>query len=486
MMTNFACLLAENGRSMVESLITRYRASSAVLLSAAVLLAGCAALPPLYDAGPDRAVQAMMRSAATGRIVADGGELMGAMRAPIDARLARMSADTALDHQRVIFEAVSQVTARAGNDAHILVDGPAAWDAIFAALRSARETIHIESFIFEDLDFKFRLSEVLIERQRAGVAVRVLYDSFGSLSTPRAFLDLLHDNGVALCEFNPINPLRARLWRPNHRDHRKIVVVDGRVGFTGGINFHSVYRNGSGMRMSASKSALEEGWRDTHVELRGSAVDELQQLFLANWKKQSCGSASLSQASPVVANKGSYDVAIIGSSPDGMPSRMYLLLAAAITYSRESVWLTSAYFAPDENTINAIKAAARRGVDVRLLLPGITDSDAALRAGHSHYADLLAAGVRIFERHDALLHAKTAVIDSVWTTIGSSNLDWRSFCQNDEVNAVFLDLDFGRQMRTVFEADLAVADEIKLEKWQQRPQSARAKEWLARQFDRLL
>ena len=427
-----------------------------------------------------------MREAEKGRIVATGGELMGAMREPIDARLGRMNGDGALDRQRAVFEAVSQVTTRGGHDAHILVDGPAAWDAIFAALRSASDTIHIESFIFEELDFNARLSEVLIERQRAGVAVRVIYDSFGSFSTPRAFLDLLHTNGVALCEFNPINPLRASLWRPNHRDHRKIVVVDGRVAFTGGINFHSVYRSGSAMRTPASKSALEEGWRDTHVELRGLAVDDLQQLFLATWKKQSCGSIAPFAARPEDVNTGPHQVAIIGSSPDGMPSRMYLLLAAAITYSRESVWLTSAYFAPDENTINALKAAARRGVDVRLLLPGITDSDTALRAGQSHYADLLAAGVRIFERHDALLHAKTAVIDSAWATIGSSNLDWRSFCQNDEVNAVFLDLDIGRQMRAVFEADLVVAEEIKLATWQQRSQGARAKEWLARQFDRFL
>ncbi len=351
----------------------------------------------------------MMQQAEMGRIVAKGGELMGAMRSPIDARLHTMHGNAALDRHRTVFEAVSQVATRGGHDAHILVDGPAAWEAIFTALRSAQSTIHIESFIFEELDFEARLSEVLIERQRAGVAVRVIYDSFGSLSTPRAFLDLLHANGVALCEFNPINPLRARLWRPNHRDHRKIVVVDDRIAFTGGINFHSVYRSGSAMRTSASRPALEEGWRDTHVELHGLAVDELQQLFLATWKKQSCGSSvALPQARPAEVNKGPHQVAIIGSSPDGMPSRMYLLLAAAITYSRESVWLTSAYFAPDENTINALKAAARRGVDVRLLLPGITDSDAALRAGHSHYVDLLTAGVCIFERYDALLHAIAA------------------------------------------------------------------------------
>ena len=440
-------------------------------------------LPPLYEAGPE---QAMMRQAEKGRIVADDGELMGSMRAPIDVGLAKMHADAALDRHRVIFEAVSQVTTQGGHDAHILVDGPAAWDAIFTALRSAREHIHIESYIFEELDFSVRLSDLLIERQRAGVAVRVIYDSFGSLATPRAFLDRLHANGVALCEFNPINPLRARLWRPNHRDHRKIVVVDGRVAFTGGINFHSVYRSGSAMRASASKSAHEEGWRDTHVELRGAAVDELQQLFLGNWKKQACSDIGPPEARSEITDTGPHQVAIIGSSPDGMPSRMYLLLAAAITYSRESVWLTSAYFAPDENTINALKAAAKRGVDVRLLLPGITDSDAALRAGQSHYSDLLAAGVRIFERHDALLHAKTAVIDGVWATIGSSNLDWRSFCQNDEVNAIFLGLEFGQQMRAVFETDLVMASEIKLDQWQQRPQGARAKEWLARQFDRFL
>ena len=284
----------------------------------------------------------MMRQAETGRIVADDGQLMGSMRSPIDVGLAKMHGDALLDRHRVIFEAVSQVTTQRGHDAHILVDGPAAWDAIFVALRSARETIHIESFIFEELDFSHRLSQVLIERKRAGIAVRVIYDSFGSLATPREFLDELHENGVTLCEFNPINPLRARLWRPNHRDHRKIVVVDGRVAFTGGINFHSVYRSGSAMRTAASKPALEEGWRDTHVELRGSAVDELQQLFLANWQKQACSDINPPEVRSETTDTGPHQVAIIGSSPDGMPSRMYLLLAAAITYSRESVWLTSA------------------------------------------------------------------------------------------------------------------------------------------------
>lgn len=443
---------------------------------AALSLAGCHMLPRLEDVEP--ATQGRARA-----VVDAGGALMSEHRARIDASMVAMRDDDFLARHSKILETINGMPARNGNHSRILIDGPLAWEAMFAALQAARDHIHIESFIFEDLDFGPRLSDLLIERQKAGVDVRIVYDSVGSLATPAAVFERLRANGIAVCEFNPVSPLRARIgWRLNHRDHRKIVIVDGRVAYTGGINFHSVYRSGSAM-LRKNMPSVEEGWRDTHVELKGPAVRELQTLFLQTWDKQSCEARPAREFFPPVQTDGAHTVAIVGSSPDGMLSRMYLILTAAITYARESVWVTAAYFAPDPNTIRALKAAAQRGVDVRLLLPGFTDSALAFHAGRSHYDDLLASGVRIYERRDALLHAKTAVIDGVWSTIGSSNTDWRSFCHNDEVNALFLGTDFAAQMRRVFEDDLTAANEVTLREWRERGNGMRVREWLARQFD---
>lgn len=445
-------------------------------------LGGCHMLPKLEDVERDAQQSAMRHPRATS-VVGKDGALMPEHRARIDASMATLANANSLARHGKLMETINGMPARNGNHSRILIDGPQAWEAMFAALQSARDHIHIESFIFEDLDFGPRLSDLLIERQNAGVAVRILYDSVGSLATPTAVFERLRAYGIAVCEFNPVSPLRARMgWRLNHRDHRKIVVVDGRVAYTGGINFHSVYRSGSAM-LRKNMPSLEEGWRDTHVELKGPAVHELQTLFLQTWEKQSCEARPARDFFPPIQLDGAHTVAIVGSSPDGMLSRMYLMLTAAITYARESVWLTAAYFAPDPNTLHALKAAAQRGVDVRLLLPGFTDSTLAFHAGRSHYDDLIASGVRIYERRDALLHAKTAVIDGVWSTIGSSNTDWRSFCHNDEVNAIFLGSEFGAQMRRVFEDDLTHAHEVTLDEWRQRGNAMRLREWLARRID---
>lgn len=446
---------------------------------AALGLSGCQMLPRLEDVEPAAPGRAPM-------VVDAGGALMTEHRARIDSAMAEMANASFLERHGKILETINGVPARAGNRGRVLIDGPQAWEAMFAALQSASEHIHIESFIFEDLDFGPRLSDLLIERRNAGVEVRIIYDSVGSLATPAAVFDRLRANGIAVCEFNPVSPLRTRVgWRLNHRDHRKIVIVDGHIAYTGGINVHGVYRSGSAM-LRKNMPSVDEGWRDTHVELRGPAVHELQALFLQTWRKQACGTRPAREFFPTLEDYGAqttHSVAIVGSSPDGMLSRMYLMLAAAITYARESVWVTTAYFAPDPNTINALTAAARRGVDVRILLPGFTDSALAFHAGRSHYDELLSAGVRLFERRDALLHAKTAVVDGVWSTIGSSNVDWRSFCHNDEVNALFLGSNFGAQMHRVFEEDLTHAHEIKLEQWRQRGNAMRVREWLARQID---
>ncbi len=449
----------------------------------ALAIGGCGMLPSYRDAERE----ALSRPSRALTIVGPEGELMTGHRAMIEQRLRSMGEEGLLARHLHIMEAVSAAPLVIGNATDILIDGPQAYDAILKAIDEARDHIHIESFIFEELDFGRRLSDLLIAKERSGVAVSILYDSVGSISTPRAFFDRLREAGVRVCEFNPVNPLRARMWRLNHRDHRKIVVVDGDMAFTGGINFHQVYRSGSAPHMMRrSMPTLDEGWRDTHLRIRGPAVRQFQELFLRSWEKQYCGALPARQHFPPLRTAGDEIISVIGSSPDAMESRMYLTLISAITYARKSIYLTSAYFAPDDNTIMALQHAVVRGVDVRLLLPGITDSRLALYAGRSHYSALLAAGVRIHERHDALLHAKTAVIDGVWSTIGSSNLDWRSFYHNDEVNAVILEEAFGARMTRVFFDDLAEATAVTRAQWEKRGAADRLREWFARQWDYLI
>ncbi len=447
-----------------------------------VFLVGCESLPRLSQIEEIRA----SRRAKAVQVVAIDGTLMVPYRAMIEGALGIVTDDSLLAQQSKVLEALNGEAPSSGNNVEILLDGPQTWQAIWRAIKSATHHIHIESFIFEDLDFESRLSELLIARQKAGVEVRIIYDSIGSSATPKAFFKRLKDHRISLCEFNPTHFFSGRLLKLNHRDHRKIVVVDGKIAFTGGINFHSVYRSGSATQILARMPTIDEGWRDTHVELRGASVHGLQKLFLNTWDKQQCGAVSTEKLYPQVERDGPHQVAIVGSSPDNNLSHMYLLLTASITYARESVWLTTAYFVPDPNTINALKAAARRGVDVRLLLPGLSDSALAFHGGRAHYEELLAGGVKIFEQRDVLLHAKTIVVDGVWSSIGSSNFDWRSFCHNDEVNAIFLGEAFGTKMREVFKHDLSLAHPVLLEEWRMRGSAIKLREWLALKFDYLL
>lgn len=443
---------------------------------ATLAVAGCASLPDIGDLERTAAT----RAGAPLRIVGPDGLLMDEHRAAIERRLKGGRGMGLVTRKLMIAEAATGAPLVVGNATEILIDGPEAYAAIFRAIETARDHVHIESFIFEELDFGRRLSDLLIAKQRAGVEVSVLYDSVGSLATPPEFLDRLRAAGIRACEFNPVNPFAARMWRLNHRDHRKIVVVDGLVGFTGGINFHGVYRTGS-MPLGSRRAmpTLEEGWRDTHLAIRGPAVAELQRLFVRSWQKQHCPALPERDLFPPLAVAGDRVVSVVGASPDAMMNRTYFALLSAISYAEQSVYITAAYFAPDENTLMALTGAAARGVDVRLLLPGFTDSWLAFHAGRSHYERLLAAGVRIYERRDALLHAKTAVIDGVWSTVGSCNIDPRSFVHNNEVNAVFVGGEFARSMQKMFRVDLENSERIDPQEWKERPAADRMKEFLS-------
>ncbi len=470
-------------------------------------LAGCANLPTIV---PDLA-----RSPGSPvQLEGARGPLSAARSKAILARLASRGQDTDIfERHLALEEAIVGSPLTTGNEVRLLQDGPATYRAMYAAILAARDHINMETYILDDDEVGQRFARALMDKQRQGVQVNLLRDSVGTLDTPETFFQQLSDSGVEVLEFNPVNPLDIRKeWALNQRDHRKLLIVDGRTAFLGGINISSVYSGGSfrtGSRGKArskpqsespseshgesngafnAESHAEPGggiennpaWRDTDLQLRGPVVAEFQKLFLATWESQKGKPLAAKNYFPPAENVGREVVRAIGSSPDEPFSLIYSTLLSAIASAETSVHLTNAYFAPDPQLLDALEAAAGRGVDVTLILPGRTDSWLVFHAGHGYYDRLLRAGVKIYERRGVILHSKTALIDGVWATVGSTNLDWRSFLHNQEVNAVVLGAEFGKQVQTMFDKDLAASDAITLEQWERRPLGPRLKEWFAR------
>jgi cardiolipin synthase len=453
------------------------QSSGLVLL--AVLLAGCVMLPNYAalnredDWGPPNPP----------RVEGAQGELSPAQSRAVMRELEAESDGTLLQRHLDFMEAVSDIPLVTGNEAHLLVDGPATREAMFRAIEAAHEEILLEVYIFEDDEFGTGLAERLLAKSAAGLRVNVIYDSVGSNYTPDSFFDRLRDGGIGVCEFNPINPLRARIFRPNQRDHRKLLVVDGETAFTGGINISSVYsfdsrvfriKPGSGIREPAN------GWRDTQIEIRGPAAVKFRDLFANTWRKQYCPGVATVETLPPPQPAGDKVVRAIGTSPDDDRNLIYLELLSAIDHAEKSVHMTMAYFVPDPEMIRALSDAARRGLDVKLILSNKGNYRAVFHAGRSKYTALLTAGVEIYEWQTAELHAKTVVIDGVWSTVGSANLDWRSFLHNDEINAVVLGEGFAEEMERMFDQDLVPATRITLGDWSRRGYGSRLKEFGAR------
>ena len=369
-----------------------------------------------------------------------------------------------------------------GNKVTLLFDGPETLTAMIAAIRQAKSTINFETYIFDHDQLAQQFADLLIEKQREGVQVNVIYDSVGSIDTPTEFFDRMRAAGIRLIEFNPVNPLkRFGRWQLNHRDHRKILVVDGKIGFTGGVNISAAYANSSlfraGRRANSGASAI--GWRDTHVQIEGPAVASLQLLFMQTWATQFAEDLPDLDYFPTLAEAGNKTVHVLSSQPDSDYS-LYKAYILAIQQARKSIHITTPYFTPDRQLVNALVAAAQRGVDVTIIMPGVSDIGLMFHAGQSFYTQLLNAGVHIYQLQIAVLHAKTAVIDGSWSTVGSANMDIRSFLHNYEANVIVIDEQFGRQMERAFREDIRGSRQITLEQWRQRPFSDRVKEWAAR------
>jgi len=447
---------------------------------------GCATLPKVSDAIDNASTQEPPQ------ILSSKGLLSPEKSKTLMDRLKRSVAPTDMvERYSAVIESVSGSPLTSGNKVTLLIDGPATYAAMFKAMESAGYHINMETYIIEDDEEGRRFSDLMLKKQAEGVQVNLIYDSRGSFATPAPFFQRLRDAGIQVLAFNPVNPLKARKsWSMAHPDHRKILIVDGKIVFTGGINISAVYSSSPsgrrrGSRVKPGKTAPLP-WRDTDVQIEGPVVAEFQKLFLETWRLQKGPKLSDRNYFPDLKAAGNALVRAVGSSPGESNRLTFVLYVAAITFSERSLHVTNAYFVPDAETVNALRDAAGRGVDVKLVLPGNTDTSLTLSAGRYYYSGLLNSGVKLYERRDVLLHAKTAVIDNVWSTVGSTNMDFWSFSSNDEVNAVILNKEFASEMEKMFAADIAASHEIRLEEWKKRPWYNRIKEWFAHQFERWL
>ena len=378
-------------------------------------------------------------------------------------------------------ERFAHVPFLAGNRVELLIDGPASFAALAEAIRSARTRIDMETYEFDDTAGA-EFADILLAAHGRGVEVNLIYDAWGAKDTKSALFERLRNGGVRVLEYNPLTPNARVSASINARDHRKLLCVDGAVAVTGGVNISHVYENAPG---SPAADPGDAAWRDTDVRIEGPVVAQFERYFMETWRGQKGPALADPPPAPAGAAGGVMVQAIDGAPDDGKPL-IYRTLLAAITLSKTSAHLTTEFFVPTPDLTRALEDAARRGVDVQVIVPGHSDSDAALAAGRAKYGDLLEAGVKLHEFQGKILHAKTVVIDGAWSAVGSSNLDWRSTVWNNEIDAIILGAEFGGKMDAVFQADIAASKTIDVASWRRRGLGERARELKARLVEKLL
>jgi cardiolipin synthase len=355
-----------------------------------------------------------------------------------------------------------------GNDVKVLLNGEQIFPALVDAIRSARSSITYAQYFFDEGPVCDDVVQALAERCRAGIPAHILLDGVGALNMPARYSDTLRQAGCQVQSFRVVRPWALR--RANNRNHRRILVVDGRVGFTGGSGVSRKW-------MGDGRTA--DHWRDTDVRIEGPAVEWLQAAFVENWMETSGealgGDAYFPRPQPA---RGQVDVQVVRSSPEGGSYAIYNTLLIALNAARESVRITNPYFLLDEAMAQTLLDRVRRGVTVEVLVPGTIDHAVVREASRDTWGPLLAAGVKIYEYQPALLHAKTMVIDGRWATVGSTNLDPRSFALSQELNVVVHDRGVARRLGEVFTTDLAHATAIDYTTWRARGIRARLFELL--------
>lgn len=357
-----------------------------------------------------------------------------------------------------------------GNEVQLISDAATKYAQLEDAIRGAQDHIHILYYIWQADDSGRRFRDLLIRKAKEGVSVRVLVDGVGSFGLDSFMIPLVQAGGQ-FTEFLPVSVF-SKHWHPNLRNHRKLVVIDGKIAFTGSMNIGDEY-------VGQKKGAIAQ-WRDTHLRICGPAVAHLQEVFTEDW--HFCTGEDINQERyyPDQQAAGKQLVQIIASGPDSGEQSMQRVFFTAITSARSRIWLTTPYFVPDEAMCVALETAALRGLDVRLLLPARSDQLLVLYAGRSYYEQLLRNGVRIYEYGSGILHAKSLLVDDAWGTAGSANMDMRSFSLNFEVNAAIYGSDFAEQLAKMFERDLFEAQEISLDEVRRKQLSRQMLESLAR------
>ena len=491
---------AQSTSARIRSALRRSFAAGVAALS----LAACAV--PDVDTSIER-----VAPAADGKLEIHGasGPLSAEQSAAVLAKAGASHAadDAAGDGSLAAHLAIEQAVAGdplvAENAVQVLRNGADTFRAMSAVMRAARHSINLEYYTIENviLDDNLSLLDLLVAKRQEGVAVNIVYDAYGSSDTPAEFWDRLKAAGVNLLPFHPLSDV----FNLNNRDHRKILVADGETAILGGVNLSHSYESkapGSSSReereehesladraarearlggATALTENLPDYWLDTAVRIEGPVVAQAQALFRDHWKFEKGPPLDEAGFFPPLGSRGHEVVRIIGSTPEQDISRYYVTVVSAMRNAKTRIWLSAAYFVPTPAEKDALIAAARRGVDVRLLLPGESDSEKALRAGETHYLDLLQGGVRIWQAHGVVLHSKCVVIDSVWSAIGSSNFDHRSVLFNDEVDAVILGTETAGELEQVLRNGAKYGTELDAKTWaEDRPAGERVRGFFTR------
>lgn len=381
---------------------------------------------------------------------------------PVQQNLLELAANSAQTH--------SGGPAFPDNKVTVFFDAAEKYASLKEAISSAKEHINFQYFIFRGDEVGREVRDRLIERAKAGVEVRVLFDGIGTRNTfPRHFFDGLKEAGGEVAVFLPLRFSKI-VEQVNFRNHRKIVVIDGKSGFVGGMNIGNEYL---GLHPKIGK------WQDAHVKIEGPAVCELQRIFLTDWLFATEQSLAEPRFFPIVDPAGDELVQIVASGPDCHWPTIQQLYFQAIATATKEVLIATPYFIPDASLLMAMETAALRGVNVKIILPSVNDQRFVTSAGRSYYEELLQAGVRIYEFHDGFLHAKTLAIDGRYGSIGSANMDVRSFTLNFEVSAFVHSEKFVQTLKEQFERNIIFSEEIELDAFLMRPQGRKLRESFA-------
>ena len=356
-----------------------------------------------------------------------------------------------------------------GNRVEILLNGDEIFPAKLRVIRNARSTINYAQYVFEEGQPAADMARAFAERCRAGVRVNVLLDAIGALALPEEYRQIILGGGCRLETFRPLSPFA--IDRVNYRNHRRVLVADGRVGITGG--------SGTSGKWSGD-GKTQDHWRDTDVLVEGPVVEQLQGAFAENWLEATGVALGGKDYFPhPVDSKGRVMAQAVRSSPAGGSAAMYTMFLLAMASARHSIYITNPYFLPDDKMIDTLVGSARRGVRVVLLLPGAIDHNIVRQASRSELGRLLEAGIEVHEYRAALLHSKTMIVDSRWATVGSANFDRRSFALNDEINLVVYDEGIARNLERIFEQDLTRSKRVTYEAWRNRSILSRLMEFLS-------